>query len=120
MLVGGFDFLEIIEIAGDFLRTLFKTVVGEHHVVGDQLARGHHAGLVRKHHALAQVDFEAKRVLLPFPFLGKFAADRIRRNPGVGVEWILAPESFRLGQVRDEELFVNLPGVVVVFPIPVG
>jgi len=58
--------------------------------------------------------------LLPFPFLGKFAADRIRRNPAVGVERMLAAEPSGLAEVRDEELFVNLPGIVVVFPVPVG
>jgi hypothetical protein len=94
MLAGGLDLVDMIEIAGDFLRTLVAVIERENHVVGDQLTRCHHPGLVRKHHALAQIDLDAERILLPVPGLGELAADRIGWNPGVGIERVLAAEPF--------------------------
>ena len=88
--VGGFDLVDIAEIAGLRLRALGEAVVAEDDVLGGQFARRHHAGLVREHDALAQADLDAQRILLPLPALGEFAADGVGRQVGVGIERILA------------------------------
>ena len=120
VLVRRLDLLDMIEVARDLLGAGAEPVIGEDDVLGRQLALLHDARLFGKHHALAQVDGEPQRVLAPHPFLRQLAADRVRGQPGVGVERILPAVLLALGEIGGEELLVELAGVVVELPVPVG
>ena len=62
----------------------------------------------------------AERILLPLPALGKFAADRVRWEPGVGVERVLAAAAASTSRGRRRTAARRLAGIVVVLPVPVG
>ena len=119
VLVGRLDLVDVVEVALDLARAAVEPVVGEDHVVGDELARLHDARLLREHDALAQLDLDAQRVLLPLPAFGQLAADGVGRQPGVGIEGMRAAALDALRQVAGEQLLVELAGVVVVLPVPV-
>ena len=120
VLAGRLDLLDMVEVARDLLGAVGQPVEGEDHVLGGQLALLHDARLLREHHALAQVDRELERILAPHPLLGQFAANRVGGQPGIGIEGILAAVALALGEVGGEELLVELAGVVVQLPVPVG
>ena len=120
VLAGRLDFLDVIEVARDLLGAVGEAVEGEDDILRGQLTLLHDARLLREHHALAQVDRELERVLAPHPLLREFAADRVRGQPGIGIERILAAVALALGQVGGEELFVELAGIVVQLPVPIG
>jgi hypothetical protein len=75
--VGRLHLVDVVEVADDLLRTLVQTIVAEHDIICGQFPRRHHARLVRKHDALAQLDFDAQRIFLPLPAFGEFAARRV-------------------------------------------
>ena len=120
VLAGGLDFVNVIEVAGDLLRALDQPVEAVDHVLGDQFAGGHHAGLGRKHHALAQLHLQPPGVLLELPFLGQLAADALRRQESIALKRERPAVALGLAQVGREQLFVDQAGVLVVFPGPVG
>ncbi len=110
---------QVVEIGGDLLRAFGLARVAEDHVVRHQFALFHHAGLGREPDALAQPDFQRLRIE-PLPAFGQLAADGVLGQPRVGLEAVLAAEAPGLGQVGHEQLLVDLAGVVVLLPVPVG
>ncbi len=66
VLVARLDLADVIEIGRDLLGAGLLPAVAEHHVLGDQLALLHHAGLGRELDALAQLDLQRQRIG-PFP-----------------------------------------------------
>ena len=73
------DAFDVIEILGDLARALVAVVVAEQHVLRRQFARLHHAGLVGKHHALAQPEHDGERIVAHLIAFGEVAADRVAR-----------------------------------------
>jgi hypothetical protein len=117
--VGRLHLGDVIEIVLELAGAIGEPVVAEDDVVGDELARLHDARLLREHDALAQLDLDAQRVLLPLPALRELAANGVGGQPGVGVEGMRTAVLHALGEVGREQLLVELAGVVILLPVPI-
>ncbi len=109
----------MVEVGRDLLRALVDALEAVDHVVGDQLARFHHAGLGREHDALAQLHLQAPRVLQQLPALRQLALQAIGRQPAVDDEGMLAAIAPGLAEVGHHQLLVDQPRVLVELPCPV-
>ena len=119
VLVRRLDLRDVVEVALLLLGARDQAVEAEGHVLRRELAALHDARLLGEHHALAQLDLDPERVLLPLPALGQLALDRVLRQVAVGHEGVRAAAALGLRQVALEELFEVLAGVVVQLPVPV-
>ena len=117
---GGLDLVDVIEIMRDVFRAFQQVVIAEYDVVRDHFARFHHAGFLRVHDPVPQIDLDTQRVFFPAPGFREFAADRFARQPGVGDEGEFTAVAGAFRKVADEQAFQVIAGVVVGFPGPVG